>query len=183
MSRASGAYPQKIKRKRSSTESGVMDRDLSTGSLGPTAQEAGRGDDIFGVYGGDIYDDSSEEEEEERPVKKRKGLPLGSACREQGCDKWAKSGGLCVKHGGGTRKPCLVEGCGTLAQSRGLCVKHGGGIARKPCSVEGCGTLAQSRGLCGKHGGSSMKPCLVEGCGTLAQTRGLCRKHGGGTRR
>ena len=157
MSGASGAYPQKMKRKRCSTEIGVMDHVLMTGTLEPMAQETGRGDEGAGVYRGDVYDDdddSSEEEEEERPVKKRKGPPVGSACREQGCEKWAQSGGLCVKHGGGNRKPCLVEGCGTLAASRGLC---------------------------GKHGGSSKKPCLVEGCGTLAHSRGLCVKHGGGT--
>jgi hypothetical protein len=128
MSGASRVYPQKMKRKRCSTESGVMDRDLSTGTLEPIVQEAGRGDEGVGVYRGDVYnDDSSEEEEEEekRPVKKRKGPPLGSACREQGCEKWAQSGGLCVAHGGDKRKLCLVEGCGTLANSRGLCVKHG----------------------------------------------------------
>ena len=143
MSGASGAYPQKIKRKRDSTESGVMDHVFSTGSLGPTAQDIGRGDEGAGVYGGDAYDDDSseEEDEEERRVKKRKGPPVGSACREQGCEKWAVSGGMCMANGGNKRKPCLVEGCGTLAQSRGLCGKHGGG-ARKPCSVEGCGTLA-----------------------------------------
>ena len=110
MSGASGAYPQKIKRKRYSTESGVMDHVLMTGTLEPTAQEAGRGCEGADVYGGDVYDDdddSSDEEEEEeakeeRPVKKRKGPPVGSACREQGCEKWAVSGGLCVAHGGGS---------------------------------------------------------------------------------
>ena len=128
MSGASGAYPQKMKRKRYSTESGVMDHVLMMGGLGPMTQEAGRGGEGAGVYGGDVYDDDDdsneeEEEEEERPVKKRKGPPVGSACREQGCEKWAVSGGLCVKHGGDKRKSCLVEGCGTLSQSRGLCGK------------------------------------------------------------
>jgi hypothetical protein len=51
MSGASGAYPQKIKRKRCSTESGVMDHVLMMGSLGPMAQETGRGDEGAGVYG------------------------------------------------------------------------------------------------------------------------------------
>ena len=97
-----------MKRKRYSMVSGVMDHVLLMGGLGPTAQEAGRGDEGAGVYGGDVYDDDDdsseeEEEEEERPVKKRKGPPVGSACREQGCDKWAVSGGLCIAHGGGTR--------------------------------------------------------------------------------
>ena len=72
-------------------------------------------------------DDSSEEEEHEedevdvmeRPVKKRKGPPEQSArrvCREQGCEKWAQTGGLCVAHGGvgSAKKTCSVEGCGTL---------------------------------------------------------------------
>ena len=95
---------------------------------------------------------------------------------EQGCDKWAQAGGLCIAHGGGKQKPCSVEGCGTLAASRGVCVKHGGGN-RKPCSVEGCGTLANSKGLCVKHGGG--KPCSVEDCGKQAQSgnEGMCRRH------
>ena len=51
----------------------------------------------------------------ERPVKKRKGPPEQRArrvCREQGCEKWAQTGGLCVAHGGvgSAKKPCSVEG-------------------------------------------------------------------------
>ena len=65
MSGASGASLKKIKRKRNSTESGVMDHVLSTGSLGPTAQDIGRGDEGAGLYGGNVYDDDSSEEEEE----------------------------------------------------------------------------------------------------------------------
>ena len=83
MSGASGEYPQKIKRKRYSTESGVMDHVPMTGTLEPMAQEAGRSDEGAGVNGGDVYDDDSseeEEEEEERPVKKRKGPPVGAVC-------------------------------------------------------------------------------------------------------
>ena len=129
MSGASGAYPQKMKRKRYSTESGVMDHVPMTGTLEPIAQEAGRGDEGAGVYGGDAYYDRSEEEEEEeeeRRVKKRKGPPVGSTCRELGCDKWAVSGGLCKKHGGSSKKPCLVEGCDKKARSdcAGRCKRH-----------------------------------------------------------
>jgi hypothetical protein len=55
MSGASGVYPQKTKRKRYSTESGVMNHVLIVGTLGPMAQEAGRGDEGAGVYNDDIY--------------------------------------------------------------------------------------------------------------------------------
>ena len=55
MSGASGLSPQKIKRKRSITESGVMDHDLSTGGLGQRAQEVRGGDEGAGVYWGDTY--------------------------------------------------------------------------------------------------------------------------------
>ena len=154
MSGSSWASPREIKRKRCSTESGVMDHVLMMCTLEPMAQETGHGEGA-GVYGGDVYDDDSSEEEEEeevRPVKKRKGPPV------QG-------------------KQCSVEGCGTLVHSRGLCRKHGGGT-KKLCLVEGCGTLPQTRGLCRKHGGGTKKLCLVEGCGTLVHSRGLCRKHG-----
>ena len=67
--------PLEIKRKQFSKESGV-NRDLSTGSLRPMAQEAGRGVEGESVYGDGVYDDNSseeeEEKEEERPLKKRK---------------------------------------------------------------------------------------------------------------
>ena len=49
-------------------------------------------------------------------MKKRKGPSGQSArrvCHEQGCDKWALVGGLCMAHGGGNEKPCSAEGCGT----------------------------------------------------------------------
>ena len=74
MSEASGEYPKKTKRKRYSTESGVMDHVLMMGTLGPMAQEAGRGDEGVGVYRGDVYDDdddSSEEEEEEEEEERK----------------------------------------------------------------------------------------------------------------
>ena len=74
MSGASGAYPQKMKRKRYSMVSGVMDHVLMMGTLEPTAQEAGSGDEGASVNVGDVYDedDDSSDEEEERPVKRRR---------------------------------------------------------------------------------------------------------------
>ena len=169
-----------MKRGRDSTGGGPLDQVLEKGTAGPIEQEAvdpyahmhGHESDVDDssekeeeqeavhpyahMHGHESdVDDSSEEEEEEteRPVKKRKGPHKPSlACREQGCDKWAQTGGLCVKHGGGWQKPCSVEGCGTLANSRGLCVKHGGG-SKKPCSVDSCDKQAQSgnEGMCKRH--------------------------------
>ena len=143
---------------RGSTGGGPLDHVLVMGTAGPIEQEAVSAYAHMHGHESDVDDSSEEEEEEiemERPVKKRKGPPEQRArrvCREQGCDKQARAGGLCMAHGGGTQKPCSIEGCGTLANSKGLCVKHGGGT-QKPCSVEGCGTLAKSGGLCWKHGG------------------------------
>ena len=42
-----------------------------------------------------------------------------------GCEKLAKAGAHCVKHGGGKR--CEVSGCSSLAQRGDRCVLHGGG--------------------------------------------------------
>ena len=73
MSEASGAYPQKMKRERYSMVSGVMDHVLLMGSMGPTAQEAGRGDEGVGVYEGYMYDDdddsSDDDDEDEEEAK------------------------------------------------------------------------------------------------------------------
>ena len=84
MTGASGAYPQKMKRKRYSTESDVNRDHLSTGTLEPMAQEAGRGDEGAGVYRGDVYDDDDddddsceEEEEEEEACEEEEG----TSCR------------------------------------------------------------------------------------------------------
>jgi hypothetical protein len=65
----------------------------------------------------DWYKEKGKEEEMERSGEE--AMPCGGL-------RLAQSRGLCKKHGGDTRKPCLVEGCGTLANSRGLCFKHGG---------------------------------------------------------
>ena len=113
-----------------------MDRVLEMGTAGPIEQEAvdpyahmhGHESDVDDSSEEEDAEDAEEEEKMERPVKKRKGPSGHSArrvCREEGCDKWARAGGLCKAHGGG--KPCSVEGCDTLAASRGLCGKHGGG--------------------------------------------------------
>ena len=70
---------------------------------------------------------------------RRKGSPGQSAkwvCREQGCDKWARAGGLCVAHGGVARqKPCSVEGCDKQPQGghEGMCKRHFKDIY--PCST------------------------------------------------
>ena len=145
-----------MKRGRDSTGGGPLDQVLVMGTAGPIEQEAVHPYAFMHGHESDVDDSSEEEEKMERPVKKRARW----VCREQGCDKWAKAGGLCRAHGGGSprTKPCSMEGCGTLAVSKGLCWKHGGGTPRtKPCSVEGCGKLAQSRGLCFKHGGGKRK--------------------------
>ncbi|KAJ0401131.1 hypothetical protein ATCC90586_000231 [Pythium insidiosum] len=96
-------------------------------------------------------------------------------CLVSGCDKVAKSGGLCISHGGG--KKCVIDGCSTTAVSRGLCIAHGGG---KRCQREGCTKSAQTGGFCWIHGGG--KKCGHDGCTKRAQSGGACISHGGGKR-
>ena len=50
------------------------------------------------------------------------------------------------------RKLCSVDECTTYARSGGVCVKHGAkATQRKLCTVEGCMTQARNGGLCQKH--------------------------------
>ena len=102
------------------------------------------------------HSEDEDEDEDEGTVyipRKKAALRKGSIqqrarCSEEGCDKYAQKGGLCIAHGGvgGKRKPCSEEGCTTLAQRWGPCVKHGGSR-----SEEGCDKQAQKGGLCGTH--------------------------------
>ena len=98
----------------------------------------------------------SDEDEETEYIPRKKAAPRKGSirkrarCSEEGCDKQAQKGGLCIAHGGvgGSKKPCSVEGCTTLANRWGLCVKHGGFYR---CSEEGCDKVAQKGGLCKVH--------------------------------
>lgn len=107
-----------------------------------------------------------------QPKAKRSGR---KQCSFEGCNKRARTRGLCISHGGGKR--CSVDGCMKSSQSRGLCIKHGGG---KRCEVEGCSKGAQTKGRCKMHGGG--RRCTSPGCGLSAQGGQFCRKHGGGQR-
>ena len=102
-----------------------------------------------------VSEHSEDEDEDEGTVyipRKKAALRKGSIqqrarCSEEGCDKYAQKGGLCIAHGGvgSNRKPCSVEGCTTLANRWGLCGKHGGFYR---CSEEGCDKAAKKGGLC-----------------------------------
>ncbi len=50
------------------------------------------------------------------------------------------------------RKLCSVDECTSYARSGGVCVKHGAkATQRKLCTIEGCMTQARNGGLCQKH--------------------------------
>lgn len=72
-------------------------------------------------------------------------------CRIPGCERYAKSKGLCVSHGGGTW--CIVDGCKKHAKYRRRCISHGG---RRCCSVVSCNKHARVAGKCTVH--SQEKP-------------------------
>ena len=124
----------------------------------------------------------------ESAAKKRRIRPK---CAVNGCDKSAKSRGLCNSHGGG--KYCSALNCKNYAVSYGKCITHGvsssllivvqslplflsqGG---KRCTIEGCTQGAKANSLCWKHGGSVQ--CKIKGCNRGGKTGGLCWSHGGG---
>ncbi|RHY02813.1 hypothetical protein DYB25_004275 [Aphanomyces astaci] len=96
-------------------------------------------------------------------------------CQVEQCTKRAKSGGLCISHGGGKR--CDVDGCVKSAKERGFCISHGGG---KRCLGERCNKSALLGGFCAHHGGG--RRCGNDGCTKYALSGGFCIAHGGGKR-
>lgn len=96
-------------------------------------------------------------------------------CGIADCQKYALTGGFCIRHGGGKR--CNYEGCQTVAQSGGRCKAHGGG---SKCNVSGCSNVARRKGFCMTHGGRQQ--CKVRGCNKCAHGGGFCISHGGGKR-
>jgi hypothetical protein len=70
------------------------------------------------------------------------------ACKKDGCNKKAKTRGLCWAHGGGTK--CRNVQCTKVAVSNGFCWAHGGG---KRCVYNDCKKPAYKRtcNLCEKH--------------------------------
>ena len=100
MSRAGQGSEGDMKRARDSTGGGPLDQVLEKGTARSIEQEAVHPYAHMHGHESDVGDSSEEEEEEEeeRPVKKRKGPSEQRACRGQGCDKWARTGGLCVAH-------------------------------------------------------------------------------------
>lgn len=96
-------------------------------------------------------------------------------CGISDCQKYALTGGFCIRHGGGKR--CNYEGCQTVAQSGGRCKAHGGG---SKCKVAGCSSVARRKGFCMTHGGRQQ--CKINGCLKCAHGGGFCISHGGGKR-
>lgn len=97
-----------------------------------------------------------------------------SQCTEPGCDKQARTRGLCGMHYARTtraaedRPRCSIEGCGRAAVCRTYCHVHyqrwmktgdpGEAALRKVnyeptdlCQVPGCGKRPQSKGYCNTH--------------------------------
>ena len=70
-------------------------------------------------------------------------------CKSEGCNKWPKKGGVCIKQ----RKICKHDGCSNIAMRVGLCRRHGIKKKSKICKHGGwgCSSEAQKRGLCKKH--------------------------------
>lgn len=91
-------------------------------------------------------------------------------CEIDSCLKRAKTGGLCIAHGGGSR--CSNEGCCKHAVTLGRCISHGGG---KRCAIAGCGNASRKQGVCWSHGGKLL--CKYEGCAKGPKLGGLCWSH------
>lgn len=93
-------------------------------------------------------------------------------CNFPGCTKKRKSGGFCIRHGGGKR--CAAAGCEKAAQKGGFCRGHGGGSR---CKMLDCKKSVISGGFCCGHGGG--RRCASIGCKKSAQRGGFCCGHGG----
>lgn len=82
----------------------------------------------------------------ENPVMKKKNGTNRRLCQFTGCAKWARRGGTCIMHGGGSR--CKVQDCEKSIQSGGYCYAHGGG---KRCKETGCSRAVKLEGRCNIH--------------------------------
>nr|CCA22307.1 conserved hypothetical protein [Albugo laibachii Nc14] len=92
-------------------------------------------------------------------------------CGVEECLKRAKTGGLCIAHGGGLR--CSERECQKHAVTLGLCISHGGG---KRCSNIDCVNASRKHGVCWSHG--ARRFCKQSGCTKGPKYRGLCWSHG-----
>ena len=92
-----------------------------------------------------------------RPAPRRRGHSLkqhGLAsrmprrlCGHEGCDKQAKIGGGCIRHGAVVvKKRCDHEGCDNVVVQGGVCVHYS--AVTKRCRHEGCDNKAQRGELC-----------------------------------
>ncbi|CAK4999833.1 unnamed protein product, partial [Aphanomyces euteiches] len=71
-------------------------------------------------------------------------------CSQLNCPRQAKSGGLCIGHGGGQK--CKHPGCDKTQRGGGLCKTHGGGVK---CSQAQCTQWVPHGGTCEFHSQNS----------------------------
>ena len=83
--------------------------------------------------------------------KKRKKR---TTCKhEDGCEKFAQTGGFCIAHGGTGKKCKHEDGCEKQAKKGGFCIAHWRNLPK--CTwPDGCSELATAAGLCPNHWGA-----------------------------
>lgn len=119
-------------------------------------------------------------------------------CNVAGCQRKAKSRGMCASHVAKARRRgelpaapmCAMPECARPVECRGLCAGHYQNVrdleAKSPCAHGGCERGARTRGFCRKHYNAAVRTatlsamkfvkCSVVSCTEL--TRGpLCRRH------
>ncbi|TMW58197.1 hypothetical protein Poli38472_011785 [Pythium oligandrum] len=110
-----------------------------------------------------------------KPRRPRLRVRVPTPCTTPGCENFAVTKGVCVRHGGGAR--CEFEGCEKRAKMNKRCFQHGG---YRQCLQLECTSKAKRYGYCWAHGGGIN--CSVAGCDKVCTQGGLCWAHGGGSR-
>lgn len=115
-------------------------------------------------------------------------------CKQDGCDRWIVSKGLCRLHGGDTRpkydncpkwkitndiidgngQRCQEKNCQISVRTKGFCSKH---LNNTVCSFSGCTRAIYIKDHCYFH--RNRATCNVDNCTKYVQPNGLCVDHGG----
>jgi len=77
----------------------------------------------------------------------------------------------------GGSKHCKIDGCISFARSGGICQKHGAAPTKKTCSSDGCTNKVMNNKKCQRHG-AVVPLCAVNECTNQARSgKTLCKRH------
>ncbi len=100
----------------------------------------------------------------------------GKKCQAPNCNKLARQGGVCVRHGAMVKTCTFTSGCSNQAVKAGVCTKHGAVRNNRKCRLLDCSKEAKKGGICYMHGAQREK-CSIHECTNVVVRGGACNKH------